>query len=224
MLVPDTPAPIDSARLASMRAEYASVGIAPAALAADWHVQLGRWLTDATDAGLPEPNAMVLATVDPAGHPASRTVLLKGYDAAGLVFYTNYTSAKGAQLAANPYASVTFPWYGLHRQVQVRGPVTRVDPAESDGYFATRPRGSQLGAWSSPQSQVIDSRDVLDAAFASYAARWPEGTPVPRPPHWGGFRLAPDTVEFWQGRENRVHDRLRYRRDGAAWRLERLAP
>jgi len=224
VVVPETPAPIDPIRLATLRSEYASVGIAPDDLAADWHVQLGRWLADATAAGLPEPNAMVLATADPAGRPSSRTVLLKSYDPDGLVFYTNYRSAKAEQLAANPYAAVTFPWYGLHRQAHARGRVERVTAAESDAYFATRPRGAQLGAWSSPQSQVIESRDVLDAAFAEYAARWPDGTEVPRPPHWGGYRLVPDTVEFWQGRENRVHDRVRYRFDGAAWRRERLAP
>lgn len=222
--MPETPAPLDPAVVALMRNEYESVGIAPDDLAPDWPTQLGRWLTDATSAGLPEPNAMVLATADADGRPASRTVLLKGYDEAGLVFYTNYRSAKGAQLAANPYASVTFPWYGLHRQAHAAGPVVPVPAAESDAYFATRPRGAQLGAWSSPQSTPIAGRDVLDEAFASYERRWPAGTPVPRPAHWGGFRLVPERVEFWQGRENRVHDRLRYRRDGGAWVLERLAP
>jgi pyridoxamine 5'-phosphate oxidase len=215
-------APLDPSLLVTMRNEYADRGIDPAALAAAWPEQLGRWLADADAAGLPEPNAMVVATADAAGRPSSRTVLLKGYDADGLVFYTNYTSRKGGELAANPFASATFPWYGLHRQVHAAGPVERVDAVTSDAYFASRPRGAQLGAWSSPQSTVIPDRSVLDAAFAEAEARWPGE--VPRPPHWGGFRLRPETVEFWQGRANRVHDRLRYRRDGDGWALERLAP
>jgi pyridoxamine 5'-phosphate oxidase len=215
-------APLDPSLLVTMRNEYADRGIDPAALAAAWPEQLGRWLADADAAGLPEPNAMVVATADAAGRPSSRTVLLKGYDADGLVFYTNYTSRKGGELAANPFASATFPWYGLHRQVHAAGPVERVDAVTSDAYFASRPRGAQLGAWSSPQSTVIPDRSVLDAAFAEAEARWPGE--VPRPPHWGGFRLRPETVEFWQGRANRVHDRLRYRRDGDGWTLERLAP
>jgi pyridoxamine 5'-phosphate oxidase len=216
--------PLDPSLLVTMRNEYSDRGIDAADLAAGWPEQLGRWLADADAAGLPEPNAMVLATADGRGRPSSRTVLLKGYDAGGLVFYTNYGSRKGGELAANPYASVTFPWYGLHRQVHVAGAVERVEPTASDAYFASRPRGARLGAWSSPQSTVIPDRSVLDAAFAEADARWPEPGPVPRPPHWGGYRLRPDTVEFWQGRANRVHDRLRYRRDGAGWTLERLAP
>ena len=219
--MPEHP-PLDPSLLVTMRNEYADRGIDPAALAATWPEQLGRWLADADAAGLTEPNAMVVATADAAGRPSSRTVLLKGYDADGLVFYTNYTSRKGGELAANPFASATFPWYGLHRQVHAVGPVERVDATTSDAYFASRPRGAQLGAWSSPQSTVISNRSVLDAAFAEAEARWPGA--VPRPPHWGGFRLRPDTVEFWQGRANRVHDRLRYRRDGDGWTLERLAP
>lgn len=219
--MPEQP-PLDPSLLVTMRDEYTDQGIDPAALAAAWPEQLGRWLADASTAGLPEPNAMVLATADPAGRPSSRTVLLKGYDSDGLVFYTNYTSRKGGELTANPFASVTFPWYGLHRQVHAVGPVAKVDAATSDAYFASRPRGAQLGAWSSPQSTVIADRSVLDAAFAGAEARWPAA--VPRPVHWGGFRLRPDTVEFWQGRANRVHDRLRYRRTDGGWTLERLAP
>lgn len=216
-----TPGP-PAADLAALRSEYETVGLREADLAADWHTQLGTWLSEAVDAGLPEANAMVVATADPAGRPSSRSVLLKAYDADGLVFYTNYGSRKGSELAANPWASVTFPWYALHRQVHARGQVERVSAAESDAYFASRPRGARLGAWSSPQSSVIDSREVLDTAFAAYDERWPG--PVPRPAHWGGFRLVPDVVEFWQGRANRVHDRLAYRRDGDRWVVERLAP
>ncbi len=224
---PGAPNPVevlDPARLATMRWEYTTTGIDWADMAEGWHEQLGRWLTDAVEAGLTEPSAMVLATADPSGRPSSRSVLLKGYDEVGLTFYTNYRSRKGEELTANPYASVTFPWYGLHRQVHARGPVTPVPPAESEEYFAGRPRGAQLGAWSSPQSRVIDSRTVLDEAFARYADRWPEDTEVPRPADWGGFRLAPDQVEFWQGRQNRVHDRLCYRREGRRWNRVRLAP
>lgn len=205
-----------------MRTEYSERGLSAADLAADWWTQLDRWLTEATDAGMVEPNAMVLATADAGGRPAARTVLLKHYDERGLVFYTNYESAKGTDLAENPQAAVTFPWYGLHRQAHARGRVEKVGAAESDAYFASRPRGAQLGAWSSPQSRVIDGREVLDAAFAELDARWPGE--VPRPPHWGGFRLVPDVVEFWQGRANRVHDRLRYGHADEGWRIERLAP
>jgi pyridoxamine 5'-phosphate oxidase len=214
---------LEPGRLAAMRWEYSTAGLAEGDLAAEWTTQLGRWLADAVAAGLPEPNAMVLATADVAGRPSSRTVLLKGYDT-GLVFFTNYASRKGGELAANPYASATLPWYGLHRQVHARGTVARVSAGESDEYFASRPRGAQLGAWSSPQSTVIGSRAELDTAFAEYERRWPEPTPVPRPEHWGGYRLTPEVVEFWQGRENRVHDRLAYRRDGDRWTVERLAP
>lgn len=215
---------LDPARLAAMREEYTTVGLSEADLADDWVDQFDGWLDDAVTAGLPEPNAMLLATADAAGRPSTRTVLLKGYDGAGLVFYTNYRSRKATELAANAAAAATFPWYGLHRQVHVRGTVQRVSAADSDAYFATRPRGAQLGAWSSPQSQVIAGRAVLDEAFAAQLARWPEPEPVPRPPHWGGFLLVPDSVEFWQGRSNRVHDRLRYYRADPAWRVERLAP
>lgn len=207
-----------------MRWEYETAGISWDGMAATWHRQLDEWLDDAEQSGIAEPNAMVLATVDAAGRPGSRTVLLKRNDADGLVFYTNYDSRKGHELATNPYASVTFPWYPLHRQAHACGRVSPVPAAESDAYFASRPRGAQLGAWSSPQSRVIPSRDVLDEAFAGYEQRWPEGTEVPRPGHWGGFRLVPDQVEFWQGRMNRVHDRLRYRYDGHGWLRERLAP
>jgi pyridoxamine 5'-phosphate oxidase len=221
--VPERP-PLDPSLLVTMRNDYSDRGIDQAALAAGWPEQLGRWLADADAAGLPEPNAMVLATAGADGRPSSRTVLLKGYDAGGLVFFTNYDSRKGGELTANPFGSATFPWYGLHRQVHAVGAVARLDAAGSDAYFASRPRGAQLGAWSSPQSTVIPDRSVLDEAFAAAEARWPEPAEVPRPPHWGGFRLRPDTVEFWQGRANRVHDRLRYRRAGGGWTLERLAP
>jgi pyridoxamine 5'-phosphate oxidase len=193
-------------------------------LAADPVDQFSAWLADAAAAGLPEPTAMVLSTVSAAGRPRSRSVLLKDHSAGGLVFYTNRTSAKAQDLAANGYASVLFPWYALRRQVIVHGTVTSLSQAESEPYFHSRPRGSQLGAWASRQSSVIESRAVLEDTYAELEQRWPEGTQVPMPDFWGGYRLVPEMVEFWQGRLNRLHDRLRYRRDGARWLVERLSP
>lgn len=184
----------------------------------------GRWLADAVAAGLPEPNAMVLSTVSAEGRPRSRSVLLKDHGPGGFVFYTNRTSAKAADLAAHPWASLLFPWYALRRQVIVQGAVEPLTQAESEPYFRARPRGSQLGAWASRQSSVIGSRAVLDERFSRLERRWPEGTVIPMPDFWGGYRLLPDIAEFWQGRPNRLHDRLRCRRDGEAWLVERLAP
>ena len=191
-------------------------------IAADWPTQFERWLADAIDAGLPEPNAMVLATADAAGRPSARSVLLKGYDVRGFVFFTNYGSRKGTELSANPYASLVFPWYPLHRQVIVAGPVERTSRAETEDYFAIRPRGAQLGAWASAQSERIPDRAALEQAWAAAERRFPGE--VPAPPHWGGYRLAPTSVEFWQGRISRLHDRLRYRLAGDTWVIERLSP
>jgi pyridoxamine 5'-phosphate oxidase len=193
-------------------------------LATDPLDQFSAWLADAVAAGLPEPNAMVLSTVSAAGRPRSRSVLLKNHSPAGLVFYTNRTSAKAQDLAVNGYACVLFPWYALRRQVIVYGTVTPLSQAESEPYFHSRARGSQLGAWASRQSSVIESRGVLEDAYAKLEQRWPEGTEVPMPDFWGGYRLEPELVEFWQGRLNRLHDRLRYRRDGPRWLVERLSP
>jgi pyridoxamine 5'-phosphate oxidase len=193
-------------------------------LAAEPAGQFSVWLAEAAAAGLPEPNAMVLSTVSAAGRPRSRSVLLKEHGPAGFVFYTNRTSAKAQDLATNGYASALFPWYALHRQVIVHGAVTRLSQAESEPYFHSRPHGSQIGAWASRQSSVIGSRAVVEEAYARLERRWPEGTAVPMPDFWGGYRLVPDLVEFWQGRVNRLHDRLRYRRDGAHWLVERLSP
>ena len=208
--------------VAAMRQEYADTPLRESSLAPDWPTQFGAWLADAVAAGLPEPNAMVLATADPTGRPSARTVLLKGYGPSGFVFFTNYTSRKATELDGNPHASVVFLWLPLHRQVVVCGRVTRTDRATTEDYFATRSRDSQLGAWASPQSQVVAGRATLDDALAAAATRFPDG--VPAPPHWGGYELAPETVEFWQGRTGRLHDRLRYRWADGSWVVERLGP
>ncbi|PZS28318.1 MAG: pyridoxamine 5'-phosphate oxidase [Pseudonocardiales bacterium] len=207
-----------------MRRSYESAGLDVAGLAPDWVAQLDRWMGEAITADLVEPNWMVLATADAAGRPSARCVLLKGYDGRGLVLFTNYDSRKGLEATANPHASLVVPWVPLQRQVVVVGSVERTSAAESDAYFAVRPHGSQIGAAASPQSQVVGSRAELDAVAARMAAEYPEGAPVPRPAHWGGLRIVPETVEFWQGRRDRMHDRLRYRRTAEGWVVERLAP
>jgi pyridoxamine 5'-phosphate oxidase len=212
---------------ATMRRDYTERGeLLEADLAADWPTQFAAWFADAAAFGLPEPNAMIVATAGADGRPSARTVLLKEYDERGFVFFTNYESRKGTELSANPYASLVFPWFPMHRQVIVVGAAERVTRAETEDYFASRPRGSRLGAWASPQSQVLPDRAAVDAGLAAAVERFGDGDePVPPPPHWGGVRVVPETVEFWQGRSNRLHDRLRFRRtpDGP-WILERLAP
>lgn len=209
--------------LSQLRQEYAAGGLSEADLEAEPVAMFRRWLRDAVAAGLHEPNAMVVSTVVD-GRPSSREVLLKGLDERGFVFFTNYASRKGQELAANPACALLFPWHDLERQVRVQGTASRLDEAENAAYFATRPRASQLGAWASPQSQVVTSRAELDRRYDEVAARFPESDEVPLPPHWGGFRVLPDSVELWQGRRSRMHDRLHYRRDGAGWVVERLAP
>ncbi|AZS86590.1 pyridoxamine 5'-phosphate oxidase [Streptomyces griseoviridis] len=209
-----------------MRARYSAEGLSESALAATPTEQFARWFEQVvTGARLHEPNAMVVSTSDAEGRISSRTVLLKQFDADGFVFYTNYGSRKARDLAQNPHVSLLFPWHPVARQVIVTGVARRTGRDETAAYFRTRPHGSQLGAWASAQSSVIGSRATLDSAYAELAARYPEGEQVPVPPHWGGFRVVPSAVEFWQGRENRLHDRLRYvpAADGA-WRVERLSP
>jgi pyridoxamine 5'-phosphate oxidase len=191
---------------------------------ADPVAQFSAWLADATAAGLPQPNAMVLATVSPSGQPRARTVLLKEHGQNGFVFYTNRTSRKGQDLAGQPKACLMFPWHAMHRQVIIEGAVTTLTMADSEPYFRSRPRGSQVGAWASRQSSVLASRAELDDRYAELERRWPPGDQVPMPDFWGGYRLEPATIEFWQGRPNRLHDRLRYRRDAGAWVIERLSP
>ncbi|MEU4554118.1 pyridoxamine 5'-phosphate oxidase [Micromonospora violae] len=209
-----------------MRNEYAAdLGLTEADLAGDWHSQFDRWFADAVAFGLPEPNAMVVGTADPAGRPSGRTVLLKGYDPEGFVFFTNHLSRKGVEASANPYASLVFPWFPMHRQVVVAGRVTHVDRATSEAYFASRPRASQLGAWASPQSQVVPGREVLEERYREATERFADQPEIPTPSHWGGLRVQPESVEFWQGRAGRLHDRLRFRRlDEGGWTVERLAP
>ncbi len=186
-----------------------------------WHA----WYVEAAEAELPEPNAMAVSTIDAEGMPDSRIVLVRRLDDDGLTFFGNYNSAKGQQIDANPVASAVFPWIGLHRQVRVRGSIEMLPRHESDAYFASRPRDSQLGAWASPQSEVIEGRDILNQRHAEFAEKF-AGVEVLRPPHWGGWLLVPEVFEFWQGRPNRLHDRFRYRRDDVTqdWVIERLAP
>jgi pyridoxamine 5'-phosphate oxidase len=213
-----------AAELAAMRVSYEQKALDESDLAATWHEQLLRWLTEAAQAGLAEPNAMVLATAGRDGRPSSRTMLCKAVDARGVVFFTNYSSAKSHDLLAIGWASATFPWFALQRQAHLRGPAEKIAPAETAAYWSTRPRGSQLGAWASAQSTVVTSRAALDAAFAAAERQFADAVQIPVPPQWGGWRIKPQAVEFWQGRPNRMHDRLVYEHSGGEWRLKRLAP
>ncbi|MBQ0961351.1 pyridoxamine 5'-phosphate oxidase [Ideonella sp. 4Y11] len=208
--------------IADLRKSYERAELEEALAADDPLPQFETWLQEAIDAGVPEPNAMTLATVGADGRPSTRIVLIKGVDARGLVWYTNYDSRKGQELAAHPVAALQFHWVAMERVVRVEGTVEKVSDEESDAYFQSRPLDSRLGAWASPQSQVIASRAVLVANAAKAAAR--HGLHPPRPPHWGGYRLKPERWEFWQGRVSRLHDRLRYRLVDGRWLRERLAP
>ena len=212
-----------SSTISDLRKEYTLNGLDAADVSPDPLAQFRRWFDAALGANVPEPNAMHLSTVSADGRPDGRIVLLKDVSDDGFVFYTNYTSRKGRELIDNPFAALTFFYAELERQIRVEGRVEQVSTSESDAYFNSRPRGSQIGAWVSQQSSVIENRDVLEEYQAKVEARFAD-QPVPRPPHWGGFRVVPDTVEFWQGRPSRLHDRIRYRKDGHDWVIERLSP
>jgi pyridoxamine 5'-phosphate oxidase len=214
--------------LARLRREYGDHGLDVADLEDDPVAMFRRWLADTVAAGVHEPNAMVVSTVSAEGRPSSRLVLLKGLDERGFVFYTNYQSRKAAEIGSNPAVSLLFPWHDLQRQVRVDGTASRVSLEESEAYFAERPRDSQLGAWASPQSQVVASRSALDERYGGVLSEFAGLDEVPLPPFWGGFLVEPEAVEFWQGRKGRMHDRLVYRRSAddphAPWTVARLAP
>jgi pyridoxamine 5'-phosphate oxidase len=213
----------DPDELAALRREYGDSGLDHPDLAPDPVAMFRHWMHDTVVAGLHEPNAMVVSTVSAQGHPSSRMVLLKGVDERGFVFYSNYDSRKGAELSVNPHVALLFPWHDLQRQVRIEGRAEPVTREESAAYFATRPRASQLGAWASPQSRVVASRDELEQRYAEVEERFRDQD-VPLPPNWGGYLVRPELVEFWQGRRGRMHDRLVYRRGGEGWATERLAP
>lgn len=222
------PSPDPSARLAALRREYGDAGLDVPDLEADPVSMFRRWLDATIASGLHEPNAMVVSTVSAEGRPSSRMVLLKAVDDHGFVFYTNLSSRKGEEIAANPAVALLFPWHDLQRQVRVEGTASLVSREENEAYFASRPRGSQLGAWASPQSQVVASRAALDERYGGVLAQFADVDDVPLPPTWGGIRVEPEVVEFWQGRKGRMHDRLVYRRTHrdphAPWTVDRLAP
>jgi pyridoxamine 5'-phosphate oxidase len=214
---------MEPAELAALRREYTAAGLVEDNAGDEPLGLLGRWMAEAVAAGIDEPNAMALATADLHGRPSVRTVLLKGLDAEGLVFYTNFESRKGRQLAENPLAAAALLWRPLQRQVRIEGPVSLVPDAEADAYFASRPRGAQLGAAASRQSEPVANRDELEARYAELEAAF-AAREIARPDFWGGYRIGLDVVEFWQGRPNRLHDRIRFTREGEGWRRDRLQP
>jgi pyridoxamine 5'-phosphate oxidase len=212
------------AKVDQLREDYQRGALERADLIKDPILQFDAWISAAIKDKLPEPNAMTLATVDADGRPNARIVLLKGFDESGFVFYTNYESAKAKDLTANPYASLVFNWLGHERQVRIRGGVVKISKEETARYFHSRPKGSQIGAWASPQSQVIPDRWPLETKLESLSAEYEKVDQIPVPPHWGGYRIAAEEIEFWQGRSSRLHDRFRFRKTDEVWTIDRLAP
>jgi len=215
---------IPNVDLASLRRHYALESLSEADVLPDPMAQFAVWFQEALNSQLIEPNAMTLATAAANGRPSARTVLLKGFDKQGFVFYTNYESRKGQELAENPQAALLFTWLELERQIRIEGKVEKVSSEESLTYFQSRPKASQIGAWASPQSRVIESREVLEKRMADLVRQNTQAEKLPLPPFWGGYRLVPGVIEFWQGRESRLHDRICYTQSGGSWEIERLAP
>ena len=208
----------------SRHTDYGEISLEEGSLSSDPMTQVGRWLEEADEQGVYEPNAMVISTIDPDGAPTSRTVLCRGVSEHGITFFTDYTSQKGRALAVHPEVAVVFPWYTLHRQIKIRGVVEKVSEADSDAYFDTRPRDSRIGAWASDQSQPIDSREALEEKVAEATCRFDGVEQVPRPEKWGGYLIRPTSIEFWAGRRSRLHDRVRFVKRADGWEIERLQP
>ncbi|HHS95992.1 MAG TPA: pyridoxamine 5'-phosphate oxidase [Phaeodactylibacter sp.] len=215
----------DLDKIAHLRQDYRLLSLKKEDLDADPIRQFSQWFKDAMDANIQEPNVMCLATATKEGKPSARILLLKGFDEKGFVFYTNYHSRKGKELLENPHAAMVFHWAALERQVRIEGKISLLPDEESDRYYQSRPRDSRIGAWASPQSEVIKNRSVLEEKVKDLQKKYTEENPIPRPAHWGGYRLCPTMIEFWQGRASRLHDRFRYTRDeNGTWKIERLAP
>lgn len=210
--------------LSTLRKNYALEALSEIDVHHDPLAQFDHWFREAMEAQMPEPNAMTLATADAEGRPSARIVLLKGIDHQGFVFFTNYESRKGRELAENPQAALLFNWLELERQIRIEGRVERIDAQASEAYFQSRPKGSQIGAWASPQSRVITGRELLEEKMEELNDTFKHEENLPLPPFWGGYRLRPECIEFWQGRENRLHDRIQYTRTDTGWKIERLAP
>ena len=208
----------------SRHTDYGEISLEEGSLSSDPMMQVERWLEEADQQGVYEPNAMVISTIDPDGAPTSRTVLCRGVSEHGITFFTDYTSQKGRALAVHPEVAVVFPWYTLHRQIKIRGVVEKVPEADSDAYFDTRPRDSRIGAWASDQSQPIDSREALEEKVAEATRRFDGVEQVPRPEKWGGYLIRPTSIEFWAGRRSRLHDRVRFVKSADGWEIERLQP